>query len=119
MTADVNAVSLQSCANGAWTQVAYTFSANAASYNGLEIVFDFGNNFGANTKTIQITELDIRVTPGAPTGLNSNPPPPELRPIGMELAFCQRYFSTSLMLNGTGTGTTQLAWFYVSSVLFF
>jgi hypothetical protein len=91
-TADVNAVSLQACANGAWTLVAYTFSANAASYNGLEIVFDFGNNFGANTKTVQITELDIRVTPGAATGLNSNPPPPELRPVATELPFCERYY---------------------------
>ena len=50
VTADVNAVSLQSCGNGAWTQIAYTFSANAASYNGLEIVFDFGNNFSSSSK---------------------------------------------------------------------
>jgi hypothetical protein len=77
----VSAVSLQSCANGAWTLVAYTFSANALSYNGLEISFDFGNNFGVNTKSIQITEIDIRVTPGVATGLNGTPPPPELRPI--------------------------------------
>jgi hypothetical protein len=93
---DVNAVSLQSCANGAWTQVAYTFSANASSYNGLQITFDFGNNFGANTKTIQITECDIRVTPGATAGQqNNSPPPPELPSIAIELQFCQRYFSTN------------------------
>jgi Major tropism determinant N-terminal domain len=90
-TTDVNAVNLQSCANGAWTLVAYTFAANAASYNGLEISFDFGNNFGGGTKTLQITECDIRVTPGVVTGLNSNPPPPELRPVASELAFCTRY----------------------------
>jgi hypothetical protein len=95
VTVDVNAASLQACAAGAWTLVAYTFAANAASYNGLEIVFDFGNNFGANTKTVQLAELDIRVTPGAATGLNSNPPPPELRPIGTELALCQRYYQKS------------------------
>jgi hypothetical protein len=29
------------------------------------------------------------------TGLNGAPPPPELRPIATELAFCQRYFSKS------------------------
>jgi hypothetical protein len=92
VTADVNAVSLQACAASAWTLVAYTFSANAASYNGLEIVFDFGNNFGANTKTVQLTELDIRVTPSAATGLNSTPPPPELRLVASELPFCQRYY---------------------------
>ncbi len=91
-TTDVSAVSLQPCANTGWTQVSYTFSANANSFNGLEIAFDFGNNFAANTKSIQLTECDIRVTPGAAVGLNSNPPPPELRPVATELAFCQRYF---------------------------
>jgi hypothetical protein len=89
---DVSAVSLQSCAASAWTQVAYTFSANANSFDGLEIVFDFGNNFGANTKTVQVGEFDMRVTPGVSAGLNSNPPPPELRPVGTELATCLRYF---------------------------
>jgi hypothetical protein len=92
---DVNAVSVQPCANGGWTQVGYTFSASASSYNGLEIAFDFGNNFGANTKTLQITECDIRVTPGAGTGLNANSAPPELRPVPGELAFCQRYYEVS------------------------
>ncbi|MGP0058400.1 MAG: hypothetical protein ACLPID_03820 [Beijerinckiaceae bacterium] len=92
VTADVSAANLQTCANSAWTQVAYTLNANAASYNGLEILFDFGNNFSTTGKDIQITELDIRVTPGVSTGLNSSPPVPELRPIAAELAFCQRYY---------------------------
>jgi Major tropism determinant N-terminal domain len=92
VSTDVNAASLQACANGAWTQVAYTFSANSASYNGLEIIVDFGNNFGSSSKDIQITECDIRVTPGATAGqTNSNPPPPELRPVAIETLFCQRY----------------------------
>jgi hypothetical protein len=98
---DLNAVSQQACANGAWTQVAYTFSASAASYNGLEIIFDFGNNFSSSSKDIQITECDVRVTPGAATGLNSTPPPPELRPITTELPANQRYFSSSF-----GNGVT-------------
>jgi len=92
VTADVSAASLQACANGAWTRLAYTFAANAASYNGLEIVFDFGNNFSSSSKSVQIAECDIRVTPGVATGLNANPPPPELRPVQQELVFCQRYF---------------------------
>lgn len=91
---DVNAVSLQSCANGAWTLLAYTFVANAVCYNGLEITIDFGNNFSSSSKSVQISECDIRVTPGASAGLNPSPPPPELRPIGTELAFCQRYYET-------------------------
>lgn len=105
-TADVNAVSLQACAASAWTRVAYTFSANAASYNGLEVLFDFGNNFGANTKTVQLAELDIRVTPGAAAGLNSSPPPPELRHVQAELAFSQRYFATTYA-QGTAPGTSS------------
>jgi hypothetical protein len=92
-TADVNAASLQACAASAWTLVSYAFTANAASYNGLEILFDFGNNFGANSKTVQITELDIRVTPGATPGQINLSPPPELRPIASEMGFCQRYYA--------------------------
>lgn len=111
-TTDVNAVSLQACANGAWTQVAYTFSANASSYNGLEISFDFGNNFGANTKSVQITECDIRVTPGASTGLNSNPPPPELRPVAVEMPFCLRYLFVKQLV---GSGTPAASFGMVNS----
>ena len=122
-TTDVNAVSLQPCANGAWTQVSYTFVANANSFNGLEIAFDFGNNFGANTKSIQITECDIRVTPGVATGLNANPPPPELRPVATELALCHRYFiawastaANSLFASGfVDTATSALFGLFYSS----
>ncbi len=88
---DVSAVSLQSTPNSQWTQVAYTFSANAASSNGLEISFDFGNNFSGSGQSIQITELDIRSTPGVATGVNNTPPAPELRPIGSEMPFNLRY----------------------------
>jgi hypothetical protein len=92
---DVSAVTLQSVANSQWTQIAYTFSANAASANGLEVTIDFGNNFTSGSQSIQITELDIRSTPGVATGINNSPPPPELRPIGVEVPFNQRYFETS------------------------
>jgi hypothetical protein len=103
----VSAASLQSCANGAWTQVATTFAASSSSYNGLEISFDFGNNFSSTSKSIQITELDIRVTPGVATGLNSAPPTPELRPIWTELAFCQRYYYATYG-NGNAPATAML-----------
>lgn len=109
---DVSAVSLQSCANGAWTQVAYSFQANANSYNGLEVIFDFGNNFGANSKSVQITELDIRVTNGIPAGQptpSSLIPPPELRPINTELAFCQRYYEVVSWAAGTAYSTTGIS----------
>jgi hypothetical protein len=85
-----------------WTPVAYTFSANANAYNGLEIILDFGNNFSSNAKSIQITECDIRVTPAATAGqANSNPPPPELRYVQAELSFCQRYFATNFANGAT------------------
>lgn len=92
---DVNAAVLQVCANGVWTRVAYTFIASVSAANGLEISFDFGNNFGAGAKSVEITECDVRVTPGAAAGLNSVPAPPELRPVWTELAFNQRYYETS------------------------
>jgi hypothetical protein len=87
-----NGSSLQACASGATTTIAYTLSISSSAANGLEIGFDFGNNFSANSKSIQVTELDIRVTPGVAIGLNGNPPPPELRPVMTELLQCQRYF---------------------------
>jgi Major tropism determinant N-terminal domain len=91
-TTDVSAVALQSCAAGAWTKIAYTFNASASSAAGLEIAFDFGNNFAAGANSIELTEFDIRATPGVATGQNANPPPPELRPLPQELLFCQRYY---------------------------
>jgi hypothetical protein len=103
-TTDVNAIGLQACPNGAWTRVAYTFAASAASLNGLQVILDFGNNFGANAKFVQLAELDIRVTPFAPVGLNAAPPPPELRPIGVEMPFCQRYYLKSYS-QGTAPGS--------------
>ncbi len=106
-TTDVNGVSLQSCANRAWTQISYTFSASASSYNGVEISFDFGNNVGSSSNSIQITELDVRVTPGVATGLNSNPPPPELRSIFTERLFCGRYFYSTYTNAAPGTASAD------------
>lgn len=105
---DVNAVNLQSCPNGVWTPVAYTFAADAASLNGLEIIFDFGATGAA--KSFYITECDIRSTPGVATGLNSNPPPVEFRPIAGELTFCQRYFSKSFSYGTAPANAAQLVY---------
>ncbi len=107
-TTDISAVSLQSCANGAWTQVAYSWTASASSALGMEIVLDFGANFSSSAKSVQIAEADLRVTPGVATGLNSSAPPPELRPIFAEMEFNQRYFATSYG-NGVAPGTATHA----------
>jgi hypothetical protein len=113
-TTDVSAVSLQACANAAWTQVAYTFTDAGNAANGLEISFDFGNNLSTSGKSIKLAECDIRVTPGVATGLNSSPPPAELRNIQHELAFCQRYYfrrsarsSSDVIGLGQAFSTTQ------------
>jgi hypothetical protein len=118
-TTDVSAVSLQSCANSAWTQIAYSFSAASGSNNGLEVGFDFGNNFGSSSDYIIITELDIRVTPGATaSATNSSPPPPELRPIFAELPFCLRYYFNSANIPSAGTGNLAFAGYQTSGVNF-
>ena len=91
-TTDVSAVNLQPCANSAWTQVMYAFTASASSANGMEISIDFSNNFSSGAKTIQLAEVDLRVAPGYPTGLTQIAPEPQFRPVHEELLFCQRYF---------------------------
>lgn len=100
---DVSAVNLQACPNGLWTLVAYTFTASASAALGLEVAFDFGNNFSTTGKSIQITECDIRVTNNVAAGLNGGPPAPELRPIQTELQFCIRYYWAATLYVGPGS----------------
>jgi hypothetical protein len=100
---DINAVALQSCPAGGWTQIAYTFVATASASLGLQITFDFGNNFSTTAKYVSITECDIRVTPGETLGINNVPPIPELRPITTEYHLCCRYYQYN---NGAIYGTT-------------
>ena len=65
VTADVSAVTLQACAAGAWTLVSYTFVANAASYNGLEIAF--------NSATISDRPASCCRSPSAMSGSQTAP----------------------------------------------
>lgn len=109
-TVDVNAVALQSCANGAWTQVSYSYTDPGFSANGIEVAFDFGNNFGSSAKSIQITECDIRVSPLPSSQAIVTPAQqlasPELRPLATELHLCQRYFYSTFGNNiAPGTAT--------------
>lgn len=110
-TGDLAATSLQACANGVWTQVAYTLAVSASAAAGYEFIFDFGNNFSTTGKDIVIAEADVRVTPGVATGLNSTPPLPELRPMFAELGFNLRYFEVlSTQNNGNAAyGIAQIA----------
>lgn len=105
-TTDLAAVSLQACPNNTATRVSYTYVASANSYYGLEIALDFGAALNSGAKTLGITDVDVRMTPGVPTGLNSNPPVIEIRPYQVELAACQRYFETSYR-NGVAPGSAS------------
>lgn len=102
---DLTATNLQPCASGVWTTVAYTFNVAAGADKGYEIKVDFGNNFSVNTKYVQLTAADLRVTPGISTGLNASPPLPELLSIQAELARSSRYYQASYE-NGVAPGTS-------------
>lgn len=109
---DVNGVSLQPIAQLAYGLVAYTFTASASSNLGMEITVDFGAVLNSNTKAIAIHAADIRATPGVATGLNSNPPVVEFRPVHVENEFCKRYlpsFGTLAGPLGTGAATSTSA----------
>ena len=104
---DLSATNLQACTNAAWTQVAYTLAVSSSANNGYEFVIDFGNNFSTTGKDVIIAEASVRVTSAVSTGLNSTPPPAELRFVQSELALCQRYFVTSYGNNvAPGAATT-------------
>lgn len=90
-TTDLAAVNLQSCPNGQWTQVAYTFTASSNASRGYAITIDLGNNFSTSGKTCLIAEVDVRNSTGVTTGLNSTPPIPELRPQAIEQLINYRY----------------------------
>lgn len=83
---------LQLCPAGVWTQVSYTLTGAGTMHYGCEfIAYAPGTALDSAAKSINVAEIDVRVTPGVTTGLNNSPPTPELRPIQNELALCQRY----------------------------
>lgn len=91
-TTDLAVTNLQTIANGATGVVAYTFPASANAVNGYVLAVGFGTALNSNAKSVVISSADVRPTPGISTGLNSNPPVPELRPITIEILASQRYF---------------------------
>ena len=107
-TTDLSAVSFQACASGSTCLEALTETASASLANGYEIDIDFGNNWANASYYLVMSEADLRLTPGLATGLNSAPPPPEMRPIFAELLFNQRYFYDA------ANGGTSPVWNYYS-----
>jgi hypothetical protein len=77
--------SLQACANGVWTKVTHTVDISGYTNinNGLQVEIQTSGHttFG---RTVRIAEVQLE--------RNAQPTPFEQRPIGVELALCQRYF---------------------------
>jgi len=110
-TTAVNAVSLTPIvSDGSPTFLGYTFTLpqSTNAQNGLEVTLDFGSALNSNGKLVQVGRADIRVTPGLGTGINTMPPPAELRPIFAEMPFNQRYFYSTYG-NGVAPGTSTAA----------
>lgn len=99
-TTDLSSTSLSSCATATWCIESYTLTVSGSATKGYEVDFDCNTALSA-AQACEITAADIRVTPGVSTGVNTSPPPPELRPVIAELASCQRYYET-----GFGNGVT-------------
>ena len=92
VTSDLASTSLQTVAANGFTVVSYTFTPNSNAKLGYQIQLLLGAGLATASGTIDISRADVRLTPGVATGINNNPPGPELRPIGSEFLLCQRYF---------------------------
>lgn len=103
---DLGNTNLQTIPNGMAATVCYTYTTSVPASVGLgyQVILSFGGSLNAASGYIDIGFADIRATPGLSTGLNSNPPPIELRPNWIESHFCRRYYQTSYD-NGVAPGT--------------
>lgn len=99
-TGDLAATSLTSCATATWCTESYTLSASSSASQGYNVTFDC-NTALSSSQHCWITAADVRVTPGVSTGVNTVPPPPELRIIQAERESCERYL---VVYNNTAVG---------------
>jgi hypothetical protein len=104
-TADLGATSLTACATATWCLETYTWTPNANAANGVEVDIDCNAAFASSSVKCMVAAPDFRPTPGMTNNaIAAAVPPPELRPIGVELAQSQRYLPafTSGRLPGLG-----------------
>lgn len=80
---------LQVLPPGQWTTLAYSFSSDPGFFNGVEIVFDFGQT----SAQLLIGWADLRNTPGTISGVQNAAPAPELRLPAYEAADARRYLN--------------------------
>jgi len=108
--------SLQSCANGAWTKVTHTVDISGYTNinNGLQVEIQTSGHttFG---RIVRIAEVQLE--------RNAQPTPFEQRPIGTELALCQRYYyrtggevSSDIYLSGYQPASTNIIFTYFHPV---
>jgi hypothetical protein len=108
---NASAVALQSVANATLVTLAYTFTVSSADVqNGMEVAFDFGNNFGNSSYYVTVTDFDCRITPNLTANQQTNStyvPVPEFRPFPVEFAYNRLYYRTTYG-NGVAPGSSQI-----------
>jgi hypothetical protein len=101
---DLAATNMQSCTSAALCNPAYTLTVTNNGTPGYEFVADLGNNFSTTGKSATLYGFDARVTPGVAPGLNSNPPPIEVRDPEADIRWNERFYQASYD-NGVAPGT--------------
>jgi hypothetical protein len=100
---------LQAVGPGQTVTLAVSFPVHPNAVNGYTVAVNFPSGY------VWVADADFRSTPGAPTGLNPSPPIPELRPIGLELTQCQRFYEFGRTFvtsyGAVGTVTTPQTFF--------
>lgn len=91
-TTDLSATNMQACTNGSNCGEAYTLAVTGSTANGYEFNVDLGNNFSTTGKSVTISYFDARIDNTASTGLNSNPPPYEVRDAASDITWNERFF---------------------------
>ena len=97
-TAIVNGVALSAIAANTWTKLTVTVTLSGTPSNGLELTIHTGAMASGENRLITGVQLE----PGAVAT------PFEQRPIGTELALCQRYFETGHTKIFVGSNSTNI-----------